>query len=80
MPQSTGFHADLTVREVVTHFAAFYPKPLHVDDVIDMVGLGNCARSLVSRLSGGQQRRLDVAGDAQVLAFQEFCAGFGILE
>src|ERR1700742_3097931 len=38
--QSTGIVDDLTVREVVSHFAAFYPESLPSGHVIEMVGLG----------------------------------------
>src|SRR5260221_10101836 len=52
---------ELTVTEMVTHFAGFYPSPRRPDEVIDLVGLTDKARSRIHALSGGQQRRLDVA-------------------
>jgi ABC-2 type transport system ATP-binding protein len=61
VPQTTGAFTDLTVREVVDHFAAFYADPLRTAEVLDMVGLGDKAGKQTQSLSGGQQRRLDVA-------------------
>src|SRR5215469_15568636 len=52
--------AELTVREMVGHFASFYPQPRDPDEVISLVGLGPKARSRLHQLSGGQTRRLDV--------------------
>ena len=79
VPQTTGVHADLTVREVVRHFATFYPRPLPADEVVDMVGLGGKAKAIASSLSGGQQRRLDVAvavvGDPELIFLDEPTTG-----
>ncbi|MEV8566880.1 ABC transporter ATP-binding protein [Streptomyces sp. NPDC051322] len=79
VPQSTGTYPDLTVREVVQHFAAFYPAPLGVDQVIDMVGLAKHQRTQTLALSGGQQRRLDVAvgvvGDPDLIFLDEPTTG-----
>ncbi len=79
VPQSTGAFADLTVREVVAQFAAFYPAPLPVDKVIDMVGLGAQRGKQAMALSGGQRRRLDVAvglvGDPELIFLDEPTTG-----
>lgn len=79
VPQTTGAYTDLTVREVVEHFAAFYPAPLPVGEVIDMVGLGAQARKQAQTLSGGQARRLDVAvgviGDPDLIFLDEPTTG-----
>ena len=42
-------------------YAGYYPHPRPVDEVIDLVGLAEKSDERVIRLSGGQQRRLDVA-------------------
>ena len=55
---STG--PELTVLKMVRHFAAFYPRPRAAEEAIDLVGLTAKARSRISKLSGGQTRRLDV--------------------
>jgi ABC-2 type transport system ATP-binding protein len=79
VPQSTGAYSDLTVREVVEHFAAFYPAPLPVGQAIEMVGLGKQERKQAQQLSGGQLRRLDVAvgivGDPELIFLDEPTTG-----
>src|SRR5919106_582582 len=50
----------LTVREALAQFAGYYPRPRPVDEVIALVGLNGRADTRTERLSGGQQRRLDV--------------------
>ncbi|PKW09360.1 ABC-2 type transport system ATP-binding protein [Streptomyces sp. 1222.5] len=79
VPQTTGAYADLTVREVVAHFAAMYPAPLPVGEVLDMVGLGGHHTKQAAALSGGQQRRLDVAvgviGDPELIFLDEPTTG-----
>jgi ABC-2 type transport system ATP-binding protein len=72
--------AELTVREMVSHFASFYPQPRDPDEVISLVGLGAKARSRMHQLSGGQTRRLDVAlgivGDPELMFLDEPTTGF----
>ncbi len=71
---------ELTVLEIVRHFAAFYPRPRDPDEAIDLVGLAAKARSRIARLSGGQPRRLDVAlgivGRPELLFLDEPTTGF----
>jgi ABC-2 type transport system ATP-binding protein len=70
----------LTVREVLTRNAAYYPSPRPVDEVIEHVGLTEKAGDRVKTLSGGQLRRLDVGlgiiGDPELLFLDEPTTGF----
>jgi len=72
--------AELTVREMVCHFAAFYPRPRDPGEVIELVGLTAKAQSRIHQLSGGQVRRLDVAlgivGGPELLFLDEPTTGF----
>lgn len=61
VPQGTAKYSDLTVREIIDHFASFYPDPFPTGQLIDMVGLRAKTKTYTTKLSGGQRRRLDVA-------------------
>jgi ABC-2 type transport system ATP-binding protein len=78
--QSTGVDPYLTVRETVEMYGGYYPSPRPMDEVIDVVGLSEKRDERVRRLSGGQQRRLDVAialsGDPELLFLDEPTTGF----
>jgi ABC-2 type transport system ATP-binding protein len=79
VPQSTGAYPDLNVGEVLRQFAAMYPSPLPYGQVLDMVGLGSHEKRKTLELSGGQQRRLDVAvgviGDPELIFLDEPTTG-----
>ena len=71
---------ELTVREMIAHFAAFYPRPRDPDELIELVGLSEKAGARISGLSGGQARRVDVAlgivGRPELLFLDEPTTGF----
>src|SRR5437764_11486315 len=78
--QSSGFYPRPTVREAVEHFGAAYPRPRNPDETIALVGLEGKGDTRAGQLSGGQQRRLDLAlalvGDPELIFLDEPTTGF----
>ncbi len=78
--QSCTMPAELTVAELVALYAGYYPHPRPVAETIELVGLTDERRSRTAQLSGGQQRRLDVAlaliGDPELVFLDEPTTGF----
>ena len=78
--QSTSDAGDLTVSEIISHFAGYYSRPRNPEEVISAVGLEDKAKDLIRNLSGGQRRRLDVAlgiiGSPELLFLDEPTTGF----
>jgi len=58
--QELAVESFFTVRQVLERNAGFFPSPRPIDDVIALVGLTEKADAKVKKLSGGQQRRLDI--------------------
>ena len=71
---------ELTVRETLTLWAAYYPHPRPIEETIELTGLQEKAGDRVGRLSGGQRRRLDVGlsliGDPDLVFLDEPTTGF----
>ncbi len=86
--QSWRDHGKWKVRELLAHLGLYYApygtdritRPWDVDELVAAVGLTEHADKKVSRLSGGQRRRLDVAigivGRPELLFLDEPTAGF----
>jgi ABC-2 type transport system ATP-binding protein len=78
--QSTAESPELTVGEMVRHFALYYPAPRDPEEVLAAVGLTEKRSARVRSLSGGQRRRLDVAlgivGRPELLFLDEPTTGF----
>ncbi len=78
--QSSALYGGLTVREALTHFASLYTRPRDVEETIALVGLEGKEDSRSKTLSGGQQRRLDLAlaliGDPDLVFLDEPTTGF----
>jgi ABC-2 type transport system ATP-binding protein len=80
MLQSSSLYPNLTVRESLRVFAGYYSRPRDADEVVELVGLTEKQDVRVRRLSGGQQRRLDLGialvGDPDLIFLDEPTTGF----
>jgi ABC-2 type transport system ATP-binding protein len=72
--------AYLTVRESLGLYAGYYSSPRPIEETIELIGLTEAADQRAQKLSGGQQRRLDVGlaliGDPELLFLDEPTTGF----
>ncbi len=62
--QTTSLFDHLTVRELISLFAALYNSDTgkaRIDELLELVSLGDKAGSRANQLSGGQQQRLSIA-------------------
>ncbi len=77
--QRSGFSGDLTVRETLTMWAATVTDPRPVAESLDLLDLGGRAEVRMRALSGGEQRRVDLActltGRPEVLMLDEPTTG-----
>ena len=78
--QSSGIDPELTVREVIELYSASYSRRRSADEVIELVELNEKADARMQSLSGGQQRRVDLAlglvGDPELIFLDEPTTGF----
>jgi ABC-2 type transport system ATP-binding protein len=77
--QRSGFSGDLTVTETLRLWASTLSRPRPVADALAMLSLDHRRDVRVSALSGGEQRRLDIActlmGDPEVVFLDEPTTG-----
>ncbi|MDC4233160.1 ABC transporter ATP-binding protein [Actinomyces sp. B33] len=79
MLQEAGFAADLTVAETLRMWAGTLDAPRPLDEALALTGLAHRSGVRVGSLSGGEQRRLDLAmailGRPEVLFLDEPTTG-----
>ena len=78
--QQSGVQTDLTVTELIEMYGRYYSRRRPVDELIELVELGEKRDTRARDLSGGQRRRLDLAlglvGDPDLLFLDEPPTGF----
>jgi ABC-2 type transport system ATP-binding protein len=82
MLQAGALIRDVSVRELLSLMATIYPRPLGVDEVLDMTGIVDVAAQRTQKLSGGQVQRarfaLALISDPQVLVLDEPTVGMDV--
>jgi ABC-2 type transport system ATP-binding protein len=78
--QEAGIDPELTVREVLEHYGRAYSQRRDAVELAELVELTDRLDDRVSRLSGGQQRRIDLAlglvGTPELVFLDEPTTGF----
>jgi len=82
MLQVSNVPATLTVREHVTLFSSYYPKPLSIAQTLSLAMLERLANRPFGKLSGGERQRLffalAICGDPDVLFLDEPTVGLDV--
>ena len=80
LQEATIDTSEVTVAEALDTFGAAYRHPRDRDEVIELVGLVGKQNARLKTLSGGQQRRVDMAlgliGDPDLIFLDEPTTGF----
>ena len=78
--QTSGLDRFLSVKESLEMYSRYYPNPKSVEEVMSLTGLAQEKDTYIRKLSGGMQRRLDVAialiGNPSLLFLDEPTTGF----
>lgn len=59
--QTSGFYPGLNLLQLIDLFAGLYNRKVNGRELLDMVNLGDKAKSKVKELSGGQKQRFSIA-------------------
>ncbi len=62
MPQSAGAWSGVHAGELLRHLASLYATPQPVDQLMELLGISDFAKTPYRRLSGGQQQLVNLAG------------------
>jgi ABC-2 type transport system ATP-binding protein len=77
-----GVDPRMTAQEVLRLHGRFHAAPRDVDELLDLVGLREAARTRYRRLSGGERQRLGLAlalvGRPEIVALDEPTAGMDV--
>jgi ABC-2 type transport system ATP-binding protein len=78
--QQCGVQNDLTVAELLEMYGRYHARRRPIDELIELVELGDKRDTRARKLSGGQLRRLDLAlalvGDPDLVFLDEPTTGF----
>ncbi len=82
MLQVSKVPETLRVREHLDLFRSYYPRPMPLDELVEVAGLAGLEGRLYGKLSGGQKQRLAFAlalcGDPELLFLDEPTVGLDV--